>query len=192
MPRAALTVLMLWALPATLLALAVLAGCSSSANRAPVEDRGVTTAPRIDPTTLPGAENAGKPGFYTVRQGDTIMKIATEVNQPWRDIVRWNNLDNPNVIEVGQVLRVVAPVGTTLAAARGGAHLVLLVGPGEPAPATTRVVQIEPAPTPTLITSAPASINASVPSAVTTLPARIIMSGQRCLTRRTVSSTPRV
>ena len=76
------------ALPATLLALAVLAGCSSSANRAPVEDRGVTTAPRIDPTTLPGAENAGKPGFYTVRQGDTIMKIATEVNQPWRDIVR--------------------------------------------------------------------------------------------------------
>ena len=27
------------ALPATLLALAVLAGCSSSANRAPVEDR---------------------------------------------------------------------------------------------------------------------------------------------------------
>lgn len=60
------------------------------------------TAPRIDPTTLPGAENAGKPGFYTVRQGDTIMKIATEVNQPWRDIVRWNNLDNPNALKAAR------------------------------------------------------------------------------------------
>ena len=72
---------------ATLVAAAVLAGCSStSVNRAPVEDRGTAGAPRVDPATLPGAENAGKPGFYTVRQGDTIMRIATEVNQPWRTV----------------------------------------------------------------------------------------------------------
>ena len=103
---------------ATLVAAAVLAGCSStSVNRAPVEDRGTAGAPRVDPATLPGAENAGKPGFYTVRQGDTIMRIATEVNQPWRDIARWNNLDNPNLIEVGQVLRVVPPTGTAVATA---------------------------------------------------------------------------
>ena len=103
---------------ATLVAAAVLAGCSStSVNRAPVEDRGTAGAPRVDPATLPGAENAGKPGFYTVRPGDTIMRIATEVNQPWRDIARWNNLDNPNVIEVGQVLRVVPPTGTAVATA---------------------------------------------------------------------------
>ena len=102
----------------TLVAAAVLAGCSStSVNRAPVEDRGTAGAPRVDPATLPGAENAGKPGFYTVRPGDTIMRIATEVNQPWRDIARWNNLDNPNVIEVGQVLRVVPPTGTAVATA---------------------------------------------------------------------------
>ena len=103
---------------ATLVAAAVLAGCSStSVNRAPVEDRGTAGAPRVDPATLPGAENAGKPGFYTVRQGDTIMRIATEVNQPWREIGRWNGLENPNLIEVGQVLRVVPPTGTAVATA---------------------------------------------------------------------------
>ena len=109
-----------WISLALVLAAAV-SGCSmTSASRAPVEDRsasGAAGAPRVDPATLPGYENAGKPGYYSVRPGDTIMKIATEVNQPWRDIVRWNNLDNPNQIEVGQVLRVVPPTGTAVASA---------------------------------------------------------------------------
>ncbi|HMN22326.1 MAG TPA: peptidoglycan DD-metalloendopeptidase family protein [Ottowia sp.] len=90
----------------------LLAGCSStSLTRAPVEERNVdaVAVATVDPSTLPGYENAGKPGYYTVRQGDTIMRIATEVNYPWRDIAAWNNLENPNVIEVGQVLRVVPP-----------------------------------------------------------------------------------
>jgi lipoprotein NlpD len=58
---------------------------------------------------LPGAENAGKPGYYTVKPGDTLIRIGLESGQNWRDIVRWNNIENPNVIEVGQVLRVIAP-----------------------------------------------------------------------------------
>ena len=56
-----------------------------------------------------GAENAGKPGYYTVKQGDTLIRIGLDQGQNWRDIVKWNNLDNPNNIEVGQVLRVQAP-----------------------------------------------------------------------------------
>ncbi len=96
------------------LLLAAVAGCSAPSPRhVPVEDRGSATASRADPGLLPGAENAGKPGYYTVRNGDTIMKIATEVNHPWRDIARWNSLENPNVIEVGQVLRVAPPQGST-------------------------------------------------------------------------------
>ena len=59
--------------------------------------------------TMPGAENAGKPGYYSVRSGDTLTKIALEHGQAWRDIAKWNGLDNPNVIEVDQVLRVVPP-----------------------------------------------------------------------------------
>jgi lipoprotein NlpD len=58
---------------------------------------------------LPGAENAGKPGFYTVKVGDTIARIALEHGYNWRDIVRWNNLTNADVIEPGQVLRVAPP-----------------------------------------------------------------------------------
>ena len=41
---------------------------------------------------------------------------------------------------------------------------------GTPMPATTRVVQIEPGPTPTLTPSTPASIRAWAPSRVATLP----------------------
>jgi lipoprotein NlpD len=62
--------------------------------------------------TLPGAENAGKPGYYTVKPGDTLIRIALESGQNWRDIAAWNGLDNPNLIEVGQVVRIVPPVSS--------------------------------------------------------------------------------
>jgi len=55
---------------------------------------------------MAGSENAGKPGYYSVRPGDTLTKIALDHGQAWRDIAKWNGLDNPNMIEVDQVLRV--------------------------------------------------------------------------------------
>jgi lipoprotein NlpD len=60
--------------------------------------------------SLPSPENAGKPGYYSVRPGDTLTKISLDHGQAWRDIARWNGLDNPNLIEVDQVLRVTPPV----------------------------------------------------------------------------------
>jgi lipoprotein NlpD len=108
-----------WA--AAVLVIAALAGCTSSPRGpAPVEDRSpvtrvappATSAPTEAVKPLPGAENAGKPGYYTVRPGDTLLRIALDSGQNWRDIQRWNNIDNPNVIEVGQVLRVIPPAGT--------------------------------------------------------------------------------
>lgn len=104
---------------AVLVASLVLVGCTTrSTQRAPVEDRGVRSGTAADSAVkaLPGAENAGKPGYYTVRPGDTVMRIGLETGQAWRDIARWNNLDNPNLIEVGQVLRVVPPVAAVEAA----------------------------------------------------------------------------
>jgi lipoprotein NlpD len=59
---------------------------------------------------LPGYENAGKPGYYTVKQGDTLYKIGTEAGYNWKDIARWSGLENPSQVEVGQVLRIVPPV----------------------------------------------------------------------------------
>lgn len=113
--------------------LLVVAGCSTQrvAPPAPVEDRSVISAsasadPRATPLAdataestkplPPGAENAGKPGYFTVRPGDNLIRIGLEVGQNWRDLVRWNNLENPNRIEVGQVLRIVPPVAAPLVA----------------------------------------------------------------------------
>jgi len=59
---------------------------------------------------MTGSDNAGKPGYYSVRSGDTLTKIALDHGQSWRDIAKWNSIDNPNVIEVDQVLRVAPPV----------------------------------------------------------------------------------
>ena len=117
----------------------LMVGCrSTSLNRAPIEDRSsgrVTSAPvasapssgasgapvATDPSAAavkqpPGFENAGKPGYYTVKPGDTLIRIGLDSGQNWRDIVRWNAMDNPNQIEVGQVLRVTPPVAIAPAA----------------------------------------------------------------------------
>lgn len=100
------------------LALAVLAGCASSpgSHRAPVTDR-MPGSPAPAAAQLPGAENAGKPGYYTVRPGDTLIRIGLETGQNWRDIQAWNSLTDPNRIEVGQVLRVAPPVAAPAAVA---------------------------------------------------------------------------
>ncbi|MDQ0012433.1 lipoprotein NlpD [Variovorax boronicumulans] len=107
----------------------VIAGCSAPRGPAPVEDRGtMTRAPGATPggppitvdangKPLQGIENYGKPGYYAVRPGDTIRRIGSETGQRWQDIARWNNLDNPDLIEVGQVLRVIPPSGTAVATA---------------------------------------------------------------------------
>lgn len=104
---------------AALAVLALLAACAAPqrpAARAPVVDRtpAAGTAPVAEAQALPpGAENAGKPGYYTVRPGDTLIRIALDTGQNWRDLQAWNGLVNPNLIEVGQVIRVVPPVGAT-------------------------------------------------------------------------------
>jgi lipoprotein NlpD len=71
---------------------------------------GAVSTPISMGAAMLGSENAGKPGYYSVRSGDTLTKIALDHGQAWRDIAKWNGLDNPNVIEVDQVLRVVPPV----------------------------------------------------------------------------------
>ena len=96
----------------SLMALAVLAGCASQKSYAPVEDRSSgrkAPAGAVIRPLLPGYENAGKPGYYTVKPGDTLIRIALDAGQNWRDIARWNGLTNPDLIEVEQVLRVAPP-----------------------------------------------------------------------------------
>jgi len=109
-----------------LVAVLCLAGCASKVvSRAPVEDRGIGVPSHVpmavDSATgalrpLPLNENAGKPGYYTVKAGDTLIRIGLETGQHWKDVARWNGLDNPNLIEVGQVLRVISPAATVAVA----------------------------------------------------------------------------
>lgn len=82
------------------------AATNSARTTAPV----ATSSPISMGPAMAGSENAGKPGYYSVRPGDTLTKIALDHGQAWRDIAKWNGLDNPNMIEVDQVLRVAPPL----------------------------------------------------------------------------------
>lgn len=134
-----------WMWAAAVLMAGLLAGCASRPRApAPVEDRNAgalaQSAVVAEPAkVLPGAENIGKPGYYTVRPGDTLIRIALDSGQNWRDIARWNNMDNPNVIEVGQVLRVIPPPGSVpeVAIARPVAPAFVVPSPAVPTSASS-------------------------------------------------------
>ena len=106
-----------WVLALVVIVVAgLLTGCAATRNRAPVE---VRIAPPKTAVITPtgsatgdggGAQTAAdKPGYYTVKPADTLVRIALDNGQNWKDLARWNALDNPNLIEVGQVLRVAPP-----------------------------------------------------------------------------------
>ena len=154
-----------------------LAGCATSKHPAPVEERSL--GPRPTPTIvapgampaqpaadaskpLPGAENAGKPGYYTVKPGDTMIRIGLESGQNWKDLVKWNELENANVIEVGQVLRVVPP---------GENATGVSTRPITIAKAETRPLDAKPAPAAASATATPVALTPAAPAAVVATPA---------------------
>ena len=88
----------------------LLGGCASR-TPAPVIERGGAPSKGPMPVAAPA-----KPGeFHTVRRGDTLYSIALEHGQSYRDVASWNNIDNPNVIRVGQQLRIAPPEGVAVA-----------------------------------------------------------------------------
>ena len=93
------------------LMLALLSACSTTPNQAPVVDRNVSPAPAPKPATPSESAQVARDesGMYTVKKGDTLIRIALEYGQNYRDIAAWNNLANPDDIKVDQVLRVAPP-----------------------------------------------------------------------------------
>lgn len=88
------------------------AGCSTTTRQAPVVERPVVAAPaRPAPAKVEEAPKQDERGMYTVRKGDTLLRIALDFGENYRDLVTWNNLANPDDIKVGQVLRVTQPGG---------------------------------------------------------------------------------
>jgi lipoprotein NlpD len=106
--------------------LITLSGCVSSSRHAPapIEDRQRNKQTQVSKPATPAANNTKllnttapvtvesvpKSAYYVVKPGDTLIKIGLEQGQSWRDIIRWNSIDNPNLIEVGQILRVLPPM----------------------------------------------------------------------------------
>lgn len=94
------------------LLLAVLTGCTTTSLReAPILDRSerrsaVAVAVPAPPTL---SAREAHDGQYVVQRGDTLYSIALAFGQDFRDIARWNGLDDPSRLQVGQSLRVVPP-----------------------------------------------------------------------------------
>lgn len=92
-------------------------------------------------------------GYYTVKKGDTLYRIALDIGQSYRDIITWNNLANPNDIKVDQVLRVLPPEP---AATPGGAQTASV--------SSAPVVEVKPIPAPTATPVVPAAPISSIPN----------------------------
>ena len=96
---------------APLVSAMLLAGCVSQPP-APTVDR---SSGQMRPSA---AATPSGPGYYTVKRGDTLYRIALEHGQDYKDVAAWNSITNPGSIREGQVLRV-APPGSAPAAAGG-------------------------------------------------------------------------
>ncbi len=154
------------------LLLMALAGCAVGYQHvpAPVEDRTASSAKSaVTPIKDP-------PGYYTIRPSDTLIKIGLEHGQNWRDIARWNNIDNPDRIEVGQRLRIAPPVNAAAVETDNGvvvqpiARPAIQVAPSQTPPTSERAVaqptpSATPAATATTPTPAPASAETASTSA---------------------------
>ena len=56
----------------------------------------------VSPAPVGRTKNAD--GTYTVKSGDTLSAIANNFGVTVDQLVRWNNISNPNLITVGQIL----------------------------------------------------------------------------------------
>jgi lipoprotein NlpD len=120
----------------------VLSACSTETRQAPVIDRPAPAAankgPRTQHPVTPPAPASDEPkadarGSYTVRKGDTLLKIALDFGQNYRDLVAWNNLADPDDIKVGQLLRVTPPDRNGSASGLAGTNPVTMPGVDKPA-----------------------------------------------------------
>lgn len=93
----------------------LLAGINSWINKSDVEIISVSSAPIQAPAT----------SMYTVRSGDTLSSIAAKFGTSYQALASLNGISNPNLIYVGQVLRVSgsANAGSVYYTVRAGDNL---------------------------------------------------------------------
>jgi lipoprotein NlpD len=94
-------------------------GCTALPWQMAPEDRSLTPPPQAAGVPAQPAHHAvaraDKPqppvsnGYYRVKPGDTLYRIAAAFGQRSDDLVKWNNLTDASHIETGGVLRVTVP-----------------------------------------------------------------------------------
>jgi lipoprotein NlpD len=76
---------------------------------------GGCSTPRTKPASVTdrssGSSEPTPPGYYRVKKGDTLARIALDHGQAPRDVIAWNKLANPNQIEVDDLILVKPPAG---------------------------------------------------------------------------------
>ena len=160
-------------LSAVILVVTMLATACSTRQPAPVEER-AAARPASPPATggastsgVPPSTTAGTPPSappppptYTVKRGDTLHQIALDTGLDYRELAAWNNIENVNVIRVGQVLRLAAP-GDSGAVAEEAAPPGVTTSPLRAPPA---VVETKPAVPGAVASSAATAAPANPPS----------------------------
>ena len=88
---------------------AVLAGCASSGQRAPVVERGEAPKKSVaapDETRKKLLrEKDWRPQVYVVQKGDTLYSIAFNYGFDYHELAELNGIQDPGVIQIGQQIR---------------------------------------------------------------------------------------
>jgi lipoprotein NlpD len=106
---------------------AILTGCASSTTHAPITEPGASGKKPAALITEAGAQPASKfihaeqdlhAQTYVVQKGDTLYGIAFSRELDYHEIAAINNIQNPDLIQAGQELRLPTPASGTPATAK--------------------------------------------------------------------------
>lgn len=142
---------------ALLLGFIGLTACVSN-SQAPIEQQpaiaAAATATRPPMTRAPPRVSTARdevaPPLYVVASGDTLLTIAWRYGLDYRDLIRWNQISNPDLIKIGKTLRLRAPQA--------------------PTPALVSSKPLAPAPAPETVAPAAGGLPPGSSSAVTSRP----------------------
>jgi LysM repeat protein len=119
----------------------VLAGCQSGASTGSNDQVRLLVTPVASPTPTPPAQPTAQPVTYVVKQGDTLSGIADMFGVTVDDIVRINNITDPNSLQVGQTLAI---PGRQSDVQGGTATPAGTPAPPTPGPGTPRAETVTP------------------------------------------------
>lgn len=114
-----------------LLTACLASGCALAPNQERAKEVPVKASAPAEHVASQGAD---RPGYYTVKRGDTLSGIGGKVGRSSAEIMRWNELST-TVIEPGQVLRI-APLGPAADANNARSEEASAARPSQPGSAT--------------------------------------------------------